>query len=71
MQFQRIGEGAYDTVSAFGYVLLPMFPDETGLRRAKGRCPLASPTRVPLDPVRPETNFVPSCLINSPGTKAH
>ena len=36
---------------ALGHSLLQIDRDETGLRRAKGRCPSALPTRVPLDPV--------------------
>ncbi len=39
--------GHYDTVSAFGYVLLPIFPDETGLRRAGGVAPLHPPPGCP------------------------
>ncbi len=57
LQSPRVGEGAYDTLSAFEHVLRPMVSDETSLRRAKGQKnntgPLASPTRVPLDPVGP------------------
>ncbi len=47
----RVGEGASDTLSAFGHSFLQRSLDGPGLRRARGVTPLASPTRVPLDPV--------------------
>ncbi len=51
-----VGEGAYDTVSALGHVLLPMVSDgqASGGQRAKKttQAPSALPTRVPLDPVK-------------------
>ncbi len=42
--------GAYGTLSALGQSLLQTSLDETRLRRAKGRCPSALPTRDTLDP---------------------